>query len=46
MVVGPLIEGKAVEKVVALVDDAKSRGARVLVGGTAHALGGTYYTRR
>lgn len=44
VVIGPLIEGKAVEKVVALVDDAKTHGARVLVGGTAHALGGTYYT--
>lgn len=43
MVIGPLIEGKAVEKVVTLVEDAKSRGARVLVGGNAHALGGTYY---
>ena len=43
VVIGPLIEGKAVEKVVTLVEDAKSRGARVLVGGNAHALGGTYY---
>ncbi|VVE73012.1 succinate-semialdehyde dehydrogenase [Pandoraea captiosa] len=44
VVIGPLIEGKAVDKVVTLVEDAKSRGARVLVGGAAHALGGTYYT--
>ncbi|WP_353193489.1 NAD-dependent succinate-semialdehyde dehydrogenase [Pandoraea pnomenusa] len=44
VLIGPLIEGKAVEKVVTLVEDAKSRGARVLVGGNAHALGGTYYT--
>ncbi|ODP32489.1 NAD-dependent succinate-semialdehyde dehydrogenase [Pandoraea sp. ISTKB] len=43
VVIGPLIEGKAVDKVVTLVEDAKSRGARVLVGGIAHALGGTYY---
>ncbi len=43
VVIGPLIEGKAVEKVVTLVEDAKSRGGRVLVGGEAHALGGTYY---
>ncbi|MCI3205526.1 MULTISPECIES: NAD-dependent succinate-semialdehyde dehydrogenase [Pandoraea] len=43
VVIGPLIEGKAVDKVVTLVEDAKSRGARVLVGGAAHALGGTYY---
>ncbi|VVE70173.1 succinate-semialdehyde dehydrogenase [Pandoraea anapnoica] len=43
VVIGPLIEGKAVDKVVTLVEDAKSRGARVLVGGEAHALGGTYY---
>ncbi|VVE83160.1 NAD-dependent succinate-semialdehyde dehydrogenase [Pandoraea sputorum] len=43
VVIGPLIEGKAVDKVVTLVEDAKSRGGRVLVGGEAHSLGGTYY---
>jgi succinate-semialdehyde dehydrogenase/glutarate-semialdehyde dehydrogenase len=40
---GPLIEEKAVAKVEALVADAVSRGARVLVGGRRHALGATFY---
>ncbi len=40
---GPLIEEKAVEKVEALVADAVGKGARVLLGGRCHALGGTFY---
>ena len=40
---GPLIEEKAVEKVEALVADAVGKGARVLLGGHRHALGGTFY---
>lgn len=43
VMIGPLIEGKALEKVAALVDDARLRGGRVLVGGEPHSLGGTYY---
>lgn len=43
VVVGPLIDGKAVDKVVTLVEDAKLHGGRALVGGGTHALGGTYY---
>ncbi len=42
--IGPLIEGAAIEKVATLVEDAKAQGGRVLTGGSAHALGGTYYT--
>ena len=40
---GPLIEEKAVEKVEALVADAVGKGARILLGGRKHALGGTFY---
>lgn len=40
---GPLIDERAVEKVQRHVDDAVSRGARVIVGGKSHALGGMYY---
>ena len=42
-VLGPLIEDAAVDKVVKLVDDAKSKGATILTGGAPHALGGTFY---
>ena len=42
--VGPLIEDAAIAKVASLVEDATSKGGRVLVGGGAHALGGTFYT--
>ncbi|TDF63200.1 NAD-dependent succinate-semialdehyde dehydrogenase [Cupriavidus sp. L7L] len=43
VVIGPLIEGAAVEKVTSLVDDAMSKGARLLTGGRMHRLSGTYY---
>ena len=43
VLIGPLIEPKAVDKVKSLVDDAKAKGARVITGGAAHALGGTFY---
>ena len=39
---GPLIEDSAVEKVRTLVEDALSKGGRVLTGGGAHALGGRF----
>jgi len=40
---GPLIDAAALEKVEALVANAKSRGARVLFGGARHPLGRTYF---
>jgi succinate-semialdehyde dehydrogenase/glutarate-semialdehyde dehydrogenase len=40
---GPLIDRPALEKVEAHVADALARGARVLVGGRRHALGGTFF---
>jgi succinate-semialdehyde dehydrogenase/glutarate-semialdehyde dehydrogenase len=44
VVIGPLIEEAAVEKVERLVADARAKGARVLTGGARHALGGNFYT--
>jgi succinate-semialdehyde dehydrogenase/glutarate-semialdehyde dehydrogenase len=41
--VGPLIESAALEKVKAHVADALAGGAKVLVGGKSHALGGLFY---
>ncbi|WP_011296019.1 NAD-dependent succinate-semialdehyde dehydrogenase [Cupriavidus necator] len=43
VVIGPLIEEAAVEKVTSLVDDATSKGGRLLTGGLKHQLSGTYY---
>jgi len=40
---GPLIENRAVEKVERHVEDATSKGARILVGGHRHALGGRFF---
>ncbi|HYG26441.1 MAG TPA: NAD-dependent succinate-semialdehyde dehydrogenase [Caulobacteraceae bacterium] len=40
---GPLISQAAAKKVEAHVADALSRGARVLTGGRAHPLGGTFF---
>jgi succinate-semialdehyde dehydrogenase/glutarate-semialdehyde dehydrogenase len=40
---GPLIDIPALEKVEAHVADAVAKGARVLVGGRRHALGGTFF---
>jgi succinate-semialdehyde dehydrogenase/glutarate-semialdehyde dehydrogenase len=40
---GPLISEAAFGKVVDHVKDALSKGATVLTGGNAHALGGTFY---
>ena len=40
---GPLINEAAIEKVEAHVRDAVGKGARVVVGGKRHALGGMFY---
>jgi succinate-semialdehyde dehydrogenase/glutarate-semialdehyde dehydrogenase len=40
---GPLIDDAAVEKVESHIRDAKSKGAKVLVGGNRHALGGRFF---
>jgi len=40
---GPLIDEPALAKVEAHVADALQRGARLVVGGRRHALGGTFY---
>lgn len=41
---GPLINAAAINKVERLVADAVAKGAKVVVGGTRHELGGTFYT--
>ena len=40
---GPLITGDAVEKVEEHIEDAVSKGAKVVTGGKRHALGGTFF---
>jgi len=40
---GPLIDEAALAKVEEHVEDAVSKGARVVLGGRRHALGGTFY---
>jgi succinate-semialdehyde dehydrogenase / glutarate-semialdehyde dehydrogenase len=41
--IGPLIEAAALEKVKAHVADAVSGGAKILVGGKPHSLGGLFF---
>ncbi|EDQ35069.2 succinate-semialdehyde dehydrogenase [Hoeflea phototrophica DFL-43] len=40
---GPLISDAAVDKVIEHIEDAKTKGAKVLTGGTRHDLGGTFF---
>lgn len=40
---GPLINAQAMAKVEDHITDAKTKGAKLLVGGKPHALGGTFY---
>jgi succinate-semialdehyde dehydrogenase/glutarate-semialdehyde dehydrogenase len=42
-VIGPLIDMKAIEKVEEHVGDALKKGARVVIGGHRHTLGGSFY---
>lgn len=42
---GPLISEAAVDKVTAHINDAVQRGAKTLLGGQRHALGGTFLSR-
>jgi len=41
--IGPLIDANAIAKVEEHVQDAVSKGAKVIVGGKKHALGGLFY---
>jgi succinate-semialdehyde dehydrogenase/glutarate-semialdehyde dehydrogenase len=41
--IGPLINERAVAKVLAHIDDAVTHGAIVLTGGKCHALGGSFF---
>ena len=43
VIFGPLINEDAVEKVVEHIEDAKSKGAKVVLGGKRHELGGTFF---
>ncbi len=42
-VIGPLIDMKAIDKVEHHIADALKKGARVIVGGKRHALGGSFF---
>ncbi|MBX6369850.1 MAG: NADP-dependent succinate-semialdehyde dehydrogenase [Rhodospirillales bacterium] len=42
-VIGPLIDLKAVEKVEQHISDAVKKGAKIVVGGRRHALGGSFF---
>ncbi len=41
--IGPLIDMKAIEKVEQHISDAVKKGAKVVVGGKRHALGGSFF---
>lgn len=41
--IGPLIDSAAVEKVEEHINDAVSHGAKVIIGGRRHKLGGTFF---
>lgn len=41
--IGPLINKKAIEHTIALVNDAISNGAKLILGGNKHSLGGNFF---
>jgi len=41
--IGPMISLSAVEKVEALLEDARQKGGSIIQGGSRHALGGTFF---
>jgi succinate-semialdehyde dehydrogenase/glutarate-semialdehyde dehydrogenase len=41
--IGPMISQSAIDKVEALMNDAKAKGAKVVEGGAPHDLGGLFY---
>jgi succinate-semialdehyde dehydrogenase / glutarate-semialdehyde dehydrogenase len=41
--IGPLIDAKAVDKVESHIADALAKGAKLMLGGKRHALGGTFF---
>ncbi len=43
VVIGPMIEKKAIDKVQAHIDDALSKGAKLVTGGKPHARGGLFF---
>lgn len=43
VLIGPLIDNNAVRKVEQHVADAVAKGAKILIGGKRHMLGGTYF---
>lgn len=42
-VIGPLINQKGLDKVIALVEDAEKHGAKIVTGGKPHDKGGLFY---
>ena len=43
VLIGPMIDAKAVEKVESHIADALGKGAKLLLGGKRHALGGSFF---
>ena len=43
VVIGPLIDGNAVTKVIEHIENAEALGAQILTGGQRHALGGNFF---
>ncbi len=43
VLIGPLIDGDAIAKVESHIQDAVSKGAKIVTGGKRHALGGTFF---